>query len=91
MRPEEYVGRVMGTAQVHRSAGEIVPLALAPGLAAAFGVQPVMIAGAVLARRRRAGDAAVRRRRSTARGAETRARCASTRRCRPTIRSARSR
>lgn len=47
--PEEYVGRVMGTAQVHRSAGEIVPLALAPGLAAAFGVQPVMIAGASLA------------------------------------------
>jgi MFS family permease len=47
--PEEYVGRVMGTAQVHRSAGEIVPLALAPGLAAAFGVQTVMIAGAVLA------------------------------------------
>jgi len=47
--PEEYVGRIMGTAQVHRSAGEIVPLALAPGLAAAFGVQPVMIAGAMLA------------------------------------------
>ncbi len=47
--PPEAVGRVMGTAQVHRSAGEIVPLALAPGLAAAFGVQPVMIAGAVLA------------------------------------------
>jgi MFS family permease len=47
--PPEFVGRVMGTAQVHRSAGEIVPLALAPGLAAAFGVQPVMIGGAVLA------------------------------------------
>ncbi len=47
--PEEYLGRVMGTAQVHRSAGELVPLALAPGLAAAFGVQPVMIAGSVIA------------------------------------------
>jgi MFS family permease len=47
--PEEYLGRVMGTAQVHRSGGEILPLALAPGLAAAFGVQPVMIGGAVLA------------------------------------------
>lgn len=47
--PEEYLGRVMGTAQVHRSAGEIVPLAMAPGLAAAFGVQPVMIAGSVIA------------------------------------------
>lgn len=47
--PEEYVGRVMGTAQVHRHAGEIVPLALAPGLAAAFGVQPVMIGGGFIA------------------------------------------
>jgi len=47
--PEEFVGRIMGTAQVHRSAGEIVPLAFAPALAAAFGVQPVMIAGAVVA------------------------------------------
>lgn len=47
--PEQYVGRVMGTAQFHRSAGEVVPLALAPGLAAVFGVQPVMIAGASLA------------------------------------------
>ena len=32
--PDEYVGRVMGTAQLHRNAGELVPLALAPGLAA---------------------------------------------------------
>lgn len=47
--PEEYVGRVMGTAQLHRSAGEIVPLALAPALAALFGVQAVMIGGGVLA------------------------------------------
>jgi MFS family permease len=47
--PEEYVGRVMGTAQVHRHAGEIVPLALAPGLAAAFGVQAVMIGGGFIA------------------------------------------
>lgn len=47
--PPEYVGRVMGTAQVHRHAGEVVPLALAPGLAAVFGVQPVMIGGGVVA------------------------------------------
>jgi len=47
--PPQFVGRVMGTAQVHRHAGEIVPLALAPGLAAAFGVQPVMIAGGLVA------------------------------------------
>ena len=59
--PPEYVGRVMGTAQVHRSAGEIVPLALAPGLAAAFGVQPVMIAGRRDRRRGGADHASVRR------------------------------
>lgn len=47
--PEEYVGRVQGAAQVHRSAGEIVPLAVAPALAAAFGVQAVMIGGGLLA------------------------------------------
>lgn len=46
--PEEYVGRVMGTAHIHRSAGELVPLAVAPGLAALFGVQAVMIGGGVL-------------------------------------------
>jgi MFS family permease len=47
--PEEYVGRVMGTAQLHRSAGELVPLAVAPGLAALFGVQAVMIGGGLIA------------------------------------------
>ena len=47
--PEEYIGRVMGTAQLHRSAGELVPLAVAPALAAAFGVQAVMIGGGLLA------------------------------------------
>ena len=43
--PEGYVGRVVGTAAYHRSAGELVPLAYAPWLAAAFGVQPTLIAG----------------------------------------------
>lgn len=47
--PHALVGRVIGTAEVHRSAGELVPLAFAPALAAAFGVQPVMIAGGLLA------------------------------------------
>lgn len=47
--PDEYVGRVMGTAQLHRSAGELVPLAMAPALAAAFGVQAVMMGGGALA------------------------------------------
>jgi len=46
--PEGYVGRVVGAAQYHRSAGELVPLAIAPAAAAAFGVQPTLIAGGVL-------------------------------------------
>lgn len=47
--PEEYVGRVMGTAQIHRSAGELLPLAIAPALAAVFGPQAVMIGGGIIA------------------------------------------
>jgi MFS transporter, DHA3 family, macrolide efflux protein len=46
--PEGFVGRVVSTSQYHRSAGELVPLAIAPGLAAVFGVQPVLIAGGVV-------------------------------------------
>ncbi len=47
--PEELVGRVMGTTEVHRRFGELVPLALAPAAAAAFGVQATLIGGATLA------------------------------------------
>jgi len=46
--PHEYVGRIMSTAQYHRSLGELVPLAFAPALAAVFGVQPVLIGGGVI-------------------------------------------
>ncbi|NTU70944.1 MAG: MFS transporter [Coriobacteriia bacterium] len=46
--PEGYVGRVIGTAMYHRNAGELVPLAFAPALAAAFGVQATLIAGGVV-------------------------------------------
>ena len=46
--PEGYVGRVVGTAQYHRNAGELIPLAFAPALAVAFGVQATLIAGGVL-------------------------------------------
>jgi sugar phosphate permease len=41
--PHEYVGRVIGTMQWHRNAGELVPLAFVPALAAAFGIQEVLI------------------------------------------------
>ena len=46
--PAGYVGRVVGTAQYHRNAGELVPLAFAPALAAAFGVQATLIVGGVI-------------------------------------------
>ena len=46
--PEGYVGRVVGAAQYHRNAGELVPLAIAPAAAAAFGVQPTLIGGGVI-------------------------------------------
>jgi len=46
--PHEYVGRIVGTAQYHRNAGELVPLAIAPTLAVMFGVQPTLIAGGLL-------------------------------------------
>jgi DHA3 family macrolide efflux protein-like MFS transporter len=41
--PEDSLGRVMGTAQLHRSGGELLPLAVAPWFAARFGVQAVLI------------------------------------------------
>lgn len=43
--PHGLIGRVTGTAQVHKQAGELVPLAFAPALAAAIGVQQTLIAG----------------------------------------------
>jgi MFS family permease len=46
--PEGYVGRVVGAAQYHRSAGELVPLAIAPAFAAMFGVQPALIGGGLI-------------------------------------------
>lgn len=47
--PPYAVGRVMGTAEVHRRAGELVPLAFAPTLANRFGVQAVLIGGGFVA------------------------------------------
>jgi len=47
--PPDKVGRVMGTAEVAHRVGEILPLAIAPGLAALFGVQAVLIAGGLVA------------------------------------------
>lgn len=46
--PEALVGRVMGTAEVHHRAGELVPLAFAPALAATIGVRATLVAGGLL-------------------------------------------
>jgi len=45
--PKGMVGRITGTAMVHRQAGELLPLAFAPWLAATFGVQLTLIGGAM--------------------------------------------
>lgn len=47
--PHALVGRVMGVAEVHRRAGELVPLGIAPALAAIVGVQWVLIVGGLVA------------------------------------------
>lgn len=41
--PDHLVGRVMGTTNVSSQVGELFPLAFVPALAAAFGIQPVLI------------------------------------------------
>jgi predicted MFS family arabinose efflux permease len=46
--PHEFVGRIVGTAQWHRSAGELIPLAFVPALAAVIGIQETLIAGGML-------------------------------------------
>ncbi|MBF4510538.1 MAG: MFS transporter [Aeromicrobium sp.] len=46
--PHEYVGRIVGTTQWHRSAGELVPLAFVPVLAASIGIQETLIGGGLI-------------------------------------------
>lgn len=46
--PHEYVGRVVSTAQYHKSAAELIPLAFAPWLASLFGVQSVLMGGGIV-------------------------------------------
>jgi MFS family permease len=41
--PQVLVGRTMGAYQVHEHAGDLLPLLLAPPLAAAYGVQAVLV------------------------------------------------
>jgi DHA3 family macrolide efflux protein-like MFS transporter len=46
--PDALVGRIAGVSSTHQQAGELLPLAVAPALAAAFGVQPVLIGGSLV-------------------------------------------
>ena len=46
--PHQYVGRIVGTMQWHRTAGELLPLAFVPALAVTLGIQQTLIAGGVL-------------------------------------------
>jgi len=59
--PHEYVGRIVGTAQWHRSAGELLPLAFVPALAVAIGIQQTLIAGGILVAIAAAGSFATAR------------------------------
>jgi predicted MFS family arabinose efflux permease len=45
--PEHLMGRVMGTTNVSSQFGELFPLAFVPALAAAFGIQPVLVGSGV--------------------------------------------
>lgn len=48
--PDQLVGRIMGVNHIHSEIGHLVPLAVAPALAGAFGVQPtLMVAGLMVA------------------------------------------
>jgi MFS transporter, DHA3 family, macrolide efflux protein len=46
---EELVGRIMGVNQMHAEVGHLLPLAIAPVLAAMFGVQATMMASGLVA------------------------------------------
>lgn len=46
--PDELVGRIAGVSHMHRHAGELLPLSVAPALAATFGVQAVLIGGGLV-------------------------------------------
>ncbi len=46
--PEPMVGRIMGVSHIHSEGGHLIPLALAPSLAAIFGVQRALIAAGLV-------------------------------------------
>jgi len=46
--PDDYVGRITGVTHVHSEVGHLLPLAVAPPVAAAFGLQPTLIAAGLI-------------------------------------------
>lgn len=46
--PDAMVGRIMGVSHVHSEVGHLIPLAIAPSLAGAFGVQPTLLVSGVI-------------------------------------------
>jgi predicted MFS family arabinose efflux permease len=46
--PDEMVGRIMGVNQMHSEVGHLLPLTVAPFLAARFGVQATMLSSALV-------------------------------------------
>ncbi len=46
--PDEMVGRIMGVNHVHSEVGHLIPLAIAPSLAGAFGVQQTLLVSGVM-------------------------------------------
>lgn len=46
--PEHLIGRVMGVGHVHNQVGELLPLTFVPALAAAFGLQRVLVGSGVV-------------------------------------------
>lgn len=45
--PDEYVGRITGVTHVHSEVGHLLPLAIAPPLAAAFGLQVTLMGAGI--------------------------------------------
>ena len=45
--PDEMVGRIMGVSHIHSEVGHLIPLAIAPWLAALFGVQQTLVAAGI--------------------------------------------
>jgi MFS transporter, DHA3 family, macrolide efflux protein len=46
--PDEMVGRITGVTHIHSETGHLLPLAIAPALAATFGIQPTLMAAGLL-------------------------------------------